>query len=79
MSQHGKFGVHVTSLHYGSREAYISGLDDILAQPALSLAQEFNRSFRWEPAACRSESVFARTVRPSRAAADACGTQLGRL
>ena len=43
----GKFGAHVTTLQYASREAYIGGLDDIIAQPPLSLAQEYDRSLSW--------------------------------
>ena len=38
----------LTTLQYGDRGAFIRGLDDILARPSLTLAQEFGRSLAWE-------------------------------
>ena len=34
------------TLHYSQRDAYVRGLDDILARPALTLEQEFSRKAR---------------------------------
>ena len=35
------------TLHYSQRDAYVRGLDDILARPPLSLEQEFLRDKTW--------------------------------
>ena len=35
-----------STLQYSTRDAYIKGLDDILAKPALTMAQEFGREKR---------------------------------
>ena len=37
----------VMTLQYGTRDSYIQGLDDVLAKPALTLAQEFERELSW--------------------------------
>ena len=43
----GKMCEPATSLQYGLRSAYIAGLDDILARPALTLEHELSRKITW--------------------------------
>jgi hypothetical protein len=35
------------ALQYGSRSAYVTGLDDLIAKPLLSLAAEYDRDMAW--------------------------------
>lgn len=43
----GKLCESVVTLQYGSRDQFVRGLDDILARPSLSMAQEFARDHSW--------------------------------
>ena len=43
----GKMCVSNISLKYGSRAAYIKGLDDLIAKPVLTMAMEFAREQTW--------------------------------
>ena len=43
----GKMCESVVTLQYGNRDAFVRGLDDILARPALTMAQEFARDHTW--------------------------------
>lgn len=38
----------VVTLQYGNRHAFVHGLDDILANPAICMEHEFNRDSTWE-------------------------------
>lgn len=43
----GKMSAGVTTLHYGSRNAYIYGVRDIIEKPVLAMQQEFQRNSTW--------------------------------
>ena len=44
----GKMCSSVTTLSYGSRTDFISGLDHVIAQPVLTMEQEFSRHIEWQ-------------------------------
>jgi hypothetical protein len=43
----GKMCVSNINLQYGSRAAFIHGLDDLIAKPVLTMAMEFERNHEW--------------------------------
>ena len=43
----GKYCKGSSELRYGSRVAFVKGLDDLIAKPLLTMAQEFDRDMRW--------------------------------
>ena len=47
MDDRGKLCGSTTTLHYSDRTAFVKGLDDLLAQPLLSMRQEFERELEW--------------------------------
>ena len=40
-------GMPPKTLHYGDRSAYINGIDALIAEPLLTMAQEFDRDLTW--------------------------------
>ena len=44
----GKMGEPAITSRYATRDAFIRGLDDILAKPVLTMEQEFSRAMEWE-------------------------------
>ena len=44
----GKLCASVTTLSYGSRRDFIRGLDDVTAQPVLTMEHEFSRQHTWK-------------------------------
>ena len=44
----GKMCARVTTLSYGSRADYIRGLNDVIAQPVLTMEQECGRQMEWQ-------------------------------
>jgi hypothetical protein len=38
----------VVTLGYNKREAFLKGLDDLLAKPVIAMAHEFSRGFKWK-------------------------------
>ena len=43
----GKLCGHVATLQYGTRASYVAGIDDLIAAPLLTMADEFSREGEW--------------------------------
>ena len=77
-AQCGKLCGTVQTLMFANREAYVKGLDDVIAQPKLSLKQEFSRDagwFDWQGTRHTLKQVWAYVNGPAVAALNGPGVR----